>query len=65
MDGLRRDVASASRERAIWKQRDGELSSTGSFNAVVFPVYASNKLPLRNKRNCMGYLYDRCARRAL
>eukprot|EP00903_Cladosiphon_okamuranus_P009414 g8978.t1 len=30
MDGLRRDVASANRERVIWRQRDGDLSLTVS-----------------------------------
>lgn len=48
MDGLRRELESARRERAIWKKRDGELGSTGvgQLECARFS-YARNKLPMQ------------------
>lgn len=36
MDGLRQDVASANRERAVWKKRDGELMAGLHHAAITF-----------------------------
>lgn len=46
MEGLRQNVASADRERAVWKQRDGELKPA----CILRQYYAAVSVPDLCKR---------------